>query len=135
MTTGMPCVLGSNRLACRRQELRGCSVEQSLRTLWTSRVVMKSKRIRPVGIVAISLAVSMLAVLGDRAIYAQDAGQAKFTVRVPIGLACSEFKGYESGQTVAISYNEKLAAVILANPVMINAYQSDIPGNGKPFPG
>ena len=25
-------------------------------------------------------------------------------------------------------------AVILANPVMINAYQSGIPGNGKPFP-
>src|SRR5437867_6922220 len=25
-------------------------------------------------------------------------------------------------------------AVILANPVIINAYQSGIPGNGKPFP-
>ena len=25
-------------------------------------------------------------------------------------------------------------AVILANPVMINAYQAGIPGNGKPFP-
>jgi hypothetical protein len=25
-------------------------------------------------------------------------------------------------------------AVILGNPVMINAYQSGIPGNGKPFP-
>ena len=25
-------------------------------------------------------------------------------------------------------------AVILANPVMIKAYQSGIPGNGKPFP-
>jgi hypothetical protein len=25
-------------------------------------------------------------------------------------------------------------ALILANPVMIKAYQSGIPGNGKPFP-
>jgi Cytochrome P460 len=35
---------------------------------------------------------------------------------------------------VSISQNEKLVAVILANPVMINACQSGIPSNGKPFP-
>jgi hypothetical protein len=28
---------------------------------------------------------------------------------------------------------DKLVAAILANPVMIQAYQSGIPGNGKPF--
>jgi len=55
-------------------------------------------------------------------------------VRVPNGLAFSEFRGYEGWQTVAISHNEKVMAVILANPVMIKAYQSGIPGNGKPFP-
>jgi hypothetical protein len=65
---------------------------------------------------------------------AQDSGQAKYTVRVPNGLAFSEFRGYEGWQTVAISQNEKLNAVILGNPVMIKAYQSGIPGNGKPFP-
>ena len=94
---------------------------------------MKSKRIPAVVIVAASLAVSVLAVLGGGAISAQDAGQAKYTVRVPNGLAFSEFKGYESWQTVSISQSEKLA-VILANPVMIKAYESGIPGNGKPFP-
>ena len=92
---------------------------------------MKSKR---VVIVVASLAVSVLAVLGGAAISAQDTGQAKYTVRVPNGLAFSEFRGYESWQTVAISHNEKVMAVILANPVMIKAYQSGIPGNGKPFP-
>ena len=76
----------------------------------------------------------VLAVLGGRVISAQDTGQAKYAVRVPNGLAFSEFRGYESWQTVSISQNEKLIAVILANPVMINAYQSGIPGNGKPFP-
>jgi len=95
---------------------------------------MKSKKIPTVVIVAISLAVSVLAVLGGGAISAQDTSQAKYSVRVPNGLAFSEFRGYEGWQTVAISQNEKLSAVILANPVMIKAYQSGIPGNGKPFP-
>ncbi len=95
---------------------------------------MKSKRIPAVAIVVVSLAVSGLAVLGGRTISAQDAGQAKYTVRVPNGLAFSEFRGYEGWQTVAISHNEKLSAVILANPAMIIAYKSGIPGNGKPFP-
>jgi hypothetical protein len=92
------------------------------------------KRIRSVVIVVVSLAVSGLAGLGGGATSAQDAGQAKYTVRVPNGLAFSEFRGYESWQTVSISQSEKLMAVILADPVMIKAYQSGIPGNGKPFP-
>ncbi len=95
---------------------------------------MKNRRIWPAAIVGASLAVSVFTLLGGRAIYAQDTGQAKYSVRVPNGLAFSEFKGYESWQAVAISQNEQLVAVILANPVMIKAYQSGIPGNGKPFP-
>ena len=82
---------------------------------------MKVKRIPAVVIVVVSLAVSVLAVLGSGAISAQDTGQAKYSVRVPNGLAFSEFRGYEGWQTVSISQNEKLIAVILANPVMINA--------------
>jgi hypothetical protein len=60
--------------------------------------------------------------------------QDKYTVKVPGGLAFSEFRGYEGWQTVSLSRNEKAVAVILANPVMIEAYQAGIPGNGKPFP-
>ncbi len=56
---------------------------------------MKSRRIPAVVIVVVSLAVSVLAVLGSRATSAQDTGQAKYTVRVPNGLAFSEFQGYE----------------------------------------
>ncbi len=33
-----------------------------------------------------------------------------------------------------MSQTEELIAVILANPVMIDAYRAGIPGNGKPFP-
>jgi hypothetical protein len=71
-----------------------------------------------------------LAVLGGRAISAQD----KYTVQVPGGLAFSEFRGYEDWQTVAVSQTEDAIAVILANPVMIDAYRAGIPDNGKPFP-
>jgi hypothetical protein len=95
---------------------------------------MKRKWIPAVVMVTVSFAVAVLAVLGGRAVSAQDAGQAKYSVRVPNGLAFSDFKGYESWQVVAISHDEKVMAVILANPVMIKAYQSGIPGNGKPFP-
>ena len=74
-------------------------------------------------------AVSM-AVLGGIALAAQD----KYSVAVPGGLAFSEFRGYEGWQVVATSQNDRLVAVILANPVMIDAYQAGVPGNGKPFP-
>jgi Cytochrome P460 len=72
----------------------------------------------------------VLAVLSGRATSAQD----KYTVRVPNGLAFSEFRGYEDWQTVAVSQSEDLIEVILANPVMIDAYRAGVPGNGKPFP-
>ena len=60
--------------------------------------------------------------------------QDKYTVKVPGGLAFSEFKGYESWQTISVSRNERVVAVILGNPAMIEAYQAGIPGNGKPVP-
>jgi Cytochrome P460 len=79
------------------------------------------------GAAAVAIA---LAVLGGRAISAQD----KYTLQVPGGLAFSAFQGYEDWQTVAVSLGGNLIDVILANPVMIEAYQAGIPGNGKPFP-
>ena len=72
----------------------------------------------------------VLAVLGGRAISAQD----KYTVQVPNGLSFSEFRGFEDWPTVAVSQSGDLIEVILANPVMIEAYRAGAPGNGKPFP-
>jgi hypothetical protein len=64
------------------------------------------------------------------AISAQD----KYTVQVPNGLAFSDFRGYEKWEVVAVSQPEDVLKVILANPVMIDAYRAGVPGNGKPFP-
>lgn len=58
----------------------------------------------------------------------------KYTVKVPGGLAFSEFRGYEAWQVVSLSEDGGMLAVIVANPVMIDAYQAGVPGSGKPFP-
>src|SRR3989440_5129527 len=86
---------------------------------------MKSK-----GVGTIAIATALLGALGGSAMSAQD----KYTVKVPGGLAFSEFRGYEAWQVVSVSQNGDLFAAILANPVMIDAYRAGIPGNGKPFP-
>jgi hypothetical protein len=71
-----------------------------------------------------------LAVLSGAAISAQD----KYSLQVPGGLAFSEFRGYEGWPVIAISENEGKIAVIVGNPVMIDAYKEGVPGNGKTFP-
>ncbi len=86
---------------------------------------MKSKNIPTIVIIVV-----LLAVLGGMAISAQD----KYTLKVPGGLAFSEFRGYENWQVVSISEDGGLFAAILANPVMIDAYRAGVPGNGKSFP-
>jgi hypothetical protein len=64
------------------------------------------------------------------AISAQD----KYSVKVPNGLAFSEFRGYEDWAVIAISENGGKIAAIMGNPAMIDAYKEGVPGNGKPFP-
>jgi hypothetical protein len=62
--------------------------------------------------------------------------QDKYTLQIPGGIAFSEVKGYEQWQVVGPSFTDAadVLRVIVANPVMIKAYQDGIPGNGKPFP-
>src|SRR5271154_2416303 len=79
---------------------------------------------------ALAVGAAVIAGLGGAALAAQD----KYTVQVPGGLAFSDFRGYESWQTISVSHNGDLLAVILGNPAMIAAYKAGIPGNGKRFP-
>jgi len=81
-------------------------------------------------LISVSITVSLAVLATGAAMSAQD----KYTVKVPNGLAFSEFRGYEGWQTINISHSGPLLAVILGNPVMIDAYKAGIPGNGKPFP-
>jgi hypothetical protein len=101
---------------------------------------MKSKRIPAVVTIAV-----VLAALGGMSVTAQDK-QDKYTLKVPDGLPFSEFWGYETWQVVALSHtlapeggrgamtSDETLTVIVANLVMIKAYQAGIPGNGNPWP-
>jgi hypothetical protein len=88
---------------------------------------MKSKRMAMIAAIT-----GVLAVMGGWAIAAED----KYTVKVPNGLAFAEFKGYENWQAVGPSLTDatNVIRLIVANPVMIDAYKQGVPGNGKPFP-
>jgi hypothetical protein len=46
----------------------------------------------------------------------------------------SIFQGNEKRQVVAVSRTDDLLKVMVANPIMIDAYRAGIPLNGKPFP-
>src|SRR5207249_3831177 len=76
---------------------------------------------------------ALASALGGSAVSAQ-AVQDKYTLKVPGGLAFSEFRGYEAWQVVSVSQDGPRFAPILANPVMIEAYRAGVPANGKPFP-
>ena len=81
-------------------------------------------------LISLGLSASVAVLAAGVAMSAQD----KYTVQVPNGLAFSEFRGYEDWAVVAISQNGGKLAVIVANPVMIDAYKQGVPDNGKPFP-
>ena len=87
---------------------------------------MKSKSM----LISVGITVALAVLATGAAISAQD----KYTLKVPGGLAFSEFRGYEGWQTISISHNGEMLAVILGNPAMIDAYKAGMPGNGKPFP-
>ena len=81
-------------------------------------------------LISLTISAPIAVLAAGVAISAQD----KYTVQVPNGLAFSEFRGYEDWPVIAISENEGKIAVIVGNPVMIDAYKEGVPGNGKPFP-
>lgn len=58
------------------------------------------------------------------------AQQDRYALRVPDGLAFSEFKGYDTWQMIAVSETKTSVKAILGNPTMIDAYKSGVPENG-----
>src|SRR5277367_3922528 len=72
----------------------------------------------------------VLVVVGGVATSAQD----KYTLKLPDGLAFSDFKGYGDWQLISSSKTDDRIKVILGNPTIIAAFKSGIPANGKSFP-
>ena len=82
--------------------------------------------------ISVSLSVSVALLIAGVSISAQD--KDKYAIKVPNGLAFSEFRGYEDWAVIAFSAGGGKVAVTLGNAVTIDAYKQGIPGNGKPFP-
>ncbi len=85
----------------------------------------------------ITTVVSVLlpAITGSAVLYSLAfAAQDRFALKIPDGLAFSDFRGYETWQYVAVSQTESSLKVIAANDAMIKAYRDGVPGDGKLFP-
>ena len=87
---------------------------------------MKNKpiRISPITLVALTVLIGVT-------LFAQ---QDRYSLKVPDGLAFSDFRGYDTWETIAVSETESSVKAILGNPTMIAAYKEGIPENGKLFP-
>ena len=93
----------------------------------TDKPIWSSRNLRLAARTVLGITVAALSVT---AFSAQD----KYTLRVPNGLAFSDFRGDEDWQVVAVSQTEDLLKVMVANPTMIKAYHAGVPGNGKTSP-
>src|ERR1700684_564252 len=78
----------------------------------------------------IGRAMGVLAVLGAAAVCAQE----KSSLISPGGIAFSDFRGYEDWAVVSSARTDEVLKVIVANPIIIQAFKDGVPGNGKPFP-
>ena len=75
----------------------------------------------PITLVALALLV---------ALHAQD----KYSLVSPGGIAFSDFRGYGDWSAVSSARQDEILKVIVANPKMIAAYKTGVPGSGQPFP-
>jgi hypothetical protein len=62
------------------------------------------------------------------------AAEDRFTLGGANGITFSEFRGYETWQSIAPSAPSGALKVTTGNAAMINAYKEGFPGNGKPVP-
>jgi hypothetical protein len=84
-------------------------------------------------VLSIATAAAGVAFLCGTALYAEGK-QDKYSLKSPSGIAFSDFRGYEDWSVVSSARTDEVLKVIVANPTMIKAYKSGIPGNGKHFP-
>src|SRR5215813_9109784 len=90
----------------------------------------KSKIVMTIGAAAMAAAV-----LAATVVHSQDkSSQDKYSLKTTSGVAFADFKGYEDWSVVSSARTDEVLKVIVANPAMINAYKSGVPGNGQAFP-
>ena len=115
-----------------------------MREHMTNSVTQKQQRqkveARPVDFTIVMTTVTLLAILVAAALFAQaqdkgeDKNKEKYSLKSPGGIAFSDFRGYEDWADVSSARTDEILKVIVANPVMIKALKTGVPGNGQPFP-
>ncbi len=85
---------------------------------------------RIAGSAIVAAAMITLAVLVVTAVYAQE----KYSLKLPGGIAFSDFRGYEDWAVVSSARTDQILKVIVGNPTMIKAFKAGVPGNGQSFP-
>jgi hypothetical protein len=84
--------------------------------------------------IKLTIALAIL-VLGAIAAYAQDKStQDKYLLKSPAGVAFADFRGYEDWAAASSARTDEVLKVIVANPVMIEAYHAGVPTNSQVFP-
>ena len=86
------------------------------------------------GFTVVATAMTVLAVLGAVALFAQGQDKDKYSLVSPGGIAFSDFRGYEDWADVSSAHTDERLKVIVGNPTMIKAFKAGIPLNGQPFP-
>jgi hypothetical protein len=100
------------------------------------KIKIRTTRKRIAGFIIAATAVVVLGIVVATAVYAQVQGNNndKYSLKSPSGIAFSDFRGYEDWSVVSSARTDEVLKVIVANPAMITAYKTGIPGNGKTFP-
>jgi len=88
---------------------------------------------RHFGAFAVAGAMALLAI-GGTVLHAQGQDKDKYSLTSPGGVAFSDFRGYEDWSVVSSARTDEVLKVIVANPTMIKAFKTGVPGNGHPFP-
>jgi len=78
----------------------------------------------------LEIAAALCVAASSVAVYAAD----KYSLSSPDGIAFADFRGYEDWAVVSSARTDEVLKVIVANPIMIEAYKAGVPGNGQPFP-
>ncbi len=90
--------------------------------------------VKLIAAVTVVAAAALVAAGGGATLRAQNAGNDKYSLTSPGGIAFSDFRGYEDWAAVSSARTEEVLKVIVANPAMVRAYKDGVPGNGRPFP-
>ena len=96
--------------------------------------IEKPAAAKHIAVFTIVATTALLAILGGVVLYAQGQDKDKYSLKSPGGIAFSDFRGYEDWSVVSSARTGEVLKVIVANPAMIKAYKTGIPGNGQPFP-